>query len=41
MKLFLIIFIVNIILFSLLFIYCACKVASNADEIMEKMNKRK
>jgi len=32
MKLFLVIGIINIIIFAILFLYSACKVASNADE---------
>ena len=35
MKLFLSILFINIILFTLLFVYCACKVASIADEEIE------
>lgn len=39
MKLFLIILIVNIILFLLLFLYCACKLANDDEQLIEK-NKR-
>lgn len=41
MKLFLIILLINIILFTILFLYSACKVSSKADEIIEQMNKDK
>lgn len=39
MKTFLIIFFINLLLFILLFIYCACKVASIADRDMEEIKK--
>ncbi len=41
MKLFLIILFINIVIFSLVFLFCACKVASIADESMEKENYKK
>ncbi len=41
MKIFLIIIGFILILFTLLFIYSACKIASRADEIIEAMNKEK
>lgn len=41
MKIFLIILGLNLILFTLLFIYCACKISSRADKIIEKMNQEK
>jgi len=37
MKTFLIILIINFIILLLLFLYCSCKVASLADEEMEKL----
>lgn len=36
MKTFLVILFINLILFTLLFLYCSCKVASKADEEIEK-----
>lgn len=39
MKTFLIIFFINLLLFILVFIYCACKVASIADRDMEEIKK--
>ena len=41
MKIFLIVLGLNLILFTLLFIYCACKISSRADEIIEKMNQER
>jgi len=41
MKLFLFILLINIILFILLFVFCSCKVASIADEIIESENYKK
>lgn len=38
MKTFLILLIINLILFVLLFLYCALKVASISDEEIEKIN---
>lgn len=36
MKIFLIILLINIVIFTLLFLFCSCKVASRADEEIEK-----
>lgn len=41
MKLFLIILIVNIILFLLLFLYCACKLANDDERLIAKINRKK
>lgn len=41
MKLFLIILFINIVIFTSVFLFCACKVASIADESMEKENYKK
>lgn len=37
MKLFFIILILAFIIFTLLFIFCACKISSRADEMIEEM----
>ena len=39
MKLFLIILGINILIFLIVFVFCACKVASLCDKEMEKINK--
>lgn len=36
MKIFLIILLINIVIFTLLFLFCSCKVANRADEEIEK-----
>ncbi len=41
MKLFLIILGINIALFTILFLYSACVLASRADRQIERMNKKK
>ena len=41
MNIFLIMLIINFILFSLLFLFCALKVASNADDLIDEMNLKK
>lgn len=41
MKLFLIILLINVVIFTLVFLFCACKVASIADESIEIENYKK
>lgn len=41
MKLFLIILLINIVIFTLVFLFCVCKVASVTDEKIELENYKK
>lgn len=41
MKLFLILLFINVIIFTILFLFCACKLSSKADKNIELTNQEK